>query len=710
MKRFNHSRRCPICSGYDGAERGTGKRCYGFLSDDGEWAHCTREEHAGSIEKNASSDTYAHKLVGSCKCGKQHDNSPVKQIVATYNYSDESGELLYQVVRFEPKDFCQRRSDGQGDWTWKLENVRRVPYRLRQLLAADPQATVFIVEGEKDADRLAALGLVATTNASGAGKWRDEYNEHLRGRRVCILPDNDDAGREHALMVSGSLQGVAANVKVVGLPNLPDKGDVSDWLKAGGTVEHLLGLAESTAPLTSQPVNPQNISESNAETHEEDKASRSNNADDDIDVCMADVEPEEVEWLIKPFIPLGKLTIVEGDPDEGKSFATLAIVAALTNGSDLPFAKVGDVGNVLLLSAEDGRADTIRPRLDTLGADVNRVFAVTIPLALDDKGIEQLERLIIKRQVKLVIFDPLFAYVGGHTDINQDNKVRAITSRLADIAEKTRCAIVALRHLSKAQQRNAKSAGSSSIAWTAAARSVLLFGHEPDDEQARGFVHTKHNLSKAGTAQGYRIDDVNGKPHFNWTGECDLTSDKILGSQNYNGNGSATSKVDEAVEFLRDVLEHGEQPKKEIAKRAGKERISEATLRRAKDKLKVIPYRPQSSNGAWWWKLPDVLTNEPDAQKAGHPNEHVAVGQEVQVNEPLSGTMPDAQVSMWDDGDDNARCSNEHVDDQPQTIHSYSLTPLIPDAQTGSPEAVEHVEVCTLQSLPMRTEIEQSAP
>lgn len=336
-------------------------------------------------------------------------------------------------------------------------------------------------------------------------------------------------------------------------------------------------------------------------------------AEEELDICMSDVEPEEVDWLIEPYIPLGTLTIIEGDPDEGKSFAALSIAAALTKGRGLPFGEIEAPGNILLLSAEDGRANTIRPRLDSLGADVSRIFAVNVPLVFDEKGFVTLEKLIVKRQSKMVLFDPIFAYVGGRTNINSDNKVRVITTRLAEIAERHKCAIVALRHLSKAEQRNAKSAGSSSIAWTAAARSVLLFGHEPGDEQARGFVHTKHNLSKKGAAQGYRIDEVDGQPNFQWTGECELTSEKILEWQ--KRNGSAISKVEQAEDFLYYTLQGGAMPVKEVERRARREHISMASLLRAKKSLKVISDR-EEPKGAWWWKLLDV-------QSDGQEDEHV---------------------------------------------------------------------------------------
>src|SRR3990172_6662520 len=161
--------------------------------------------------------------------GKHRGNASLGEIVAEYPYHDEHGTLLFQVVRFNPKTFRQRRPDGQAGWTWRVSGVRRVLYRLPELLAADPAAWVFLCEGEKDVDRLRSLGLVATTNVAGAKKWRAEYGEFMRGRRVAILPDNDEPGRQHAEQVEASLQGIASDVRVVELPGLPEHGDVSDW-------------------------------------------------------------------------------------------------------------------------------------------------------------------------------------------------------------------------------------------------------------------------------------------------------------------------------------------------------------------------------------------------------------------------------------------------------------------------------------------------
>jgi len=168
------------------------------------------------------------------------------RIVATYDYRDEAGELLYQVVRFDPKDFRQRRPAGNGKWTWSIKGVRRVLYRLPELVKADPKKTICIVEGEKDADRLAALNILATCNPGGAGKFTEGLVGSLKGRPVVILRDNDPAGRKHGEDVARKLYGRAASVKVVDLPGLPDKGDVSDWLDAGGTREGLAEIVEAT--------------------------------------------------------------------------------------------------------------------------------------------------------------------------------------------------------------------------------------------------------------------------------------------------------------------------------------------------------------------------------------------------------------------------------------------------------------------------------
>ncbi len=168
---------------------------------------------------------------------------------ATFDYRDAKGTLLYQVVRFPGKQFRQRRPEGSG-WSWKLAGVPRVPYRLRELFDADPEETVYVAEGEKDVESLRSRGLVATCNAGGAGKWDRAWADFFRGRDVVVLPDNDQPGRDHAADVARSLSGVALRVRVVELPGLPEKGDVSDWLATGGSAELLAKLVASAGEWT----------------------------------------------------------------------------------------------------------------------------------------------------------------------------------------------------------------------------------------------------------------------------------------------------------------------------------------------------------------------------------------------------------------------------------------------------------------------------
>lgn len=190
---------------------------------------------------------------------KPRDEQPAKpakraRVVQTYDYVDEHGELRYQVCRMEPKSFRQRRPDG-GGWSWSVKGVEPLPYRLPDMLAK-PNATVLIVEGEKDVDRLHGMGLTATCNSGGAGKWPPSLAPHFKGRRVVVLPDSDDAGRKHADVVGAALTETAESVRVMTLPGLPPKGDVSDWLDAGNTKADLIAACKD-APQWEAPPEPE---------------------------------------------------------------------------------------------------------------------------------------------------------------------------------------------------------------------------------------------------------------------------------------------------------------------------------------------------------------------------------------------------------------------------------------------------------------------
>jgi len=241
------SRPCPICDGHRDLPQGKGVRCWGFVDDAGEYAHCSREEHAGSLPRHEKSNAYAHRLSGPCKCGTTHGATlarvtPIgvaaRTIETIYDYVTASGEPSFQVVRFRPKDFRQRRSDGRGGLEWNLDGVELVPYRLPEVIAAVGAGdTVYIAEGEKDVEALRAAGQVATCNAMGAEKWRDSYSAHLVGAAVVIVRDKDDAGTKHARQVFASVRKVAASVRVV---EARSGKDAADHLAAGHSVDHFV--------------------------------------------------------------------------------------------------------------------------------------------------------------------------------------------------------------------------------------------------------------------------------------------------------------------------------------------------------------------------------------------------------------------------------------------------------------------------------------
>src|SRR5215218_4128859 len=181
------------------------------------------------------------------------------RIVETYDYPDEDGNLLYQTVRFEPKDFRQRRPNGRSGWEWNLQGIRLVLYRLPELIATPHDRLVIVCGGEKDTDRARELGFTATTNPLGEGNWREEYSEHFEGRTAAVIAHNDTPGWKHAEDVVQSLYGKAASVKVVELPDVPeDGGDLGDWTDAGGNAEDLRQLIDET-PEWSPPPQPEEV-------------------------------------------------------------------------------------------------------------------------------------------------------------------------------------------------------------------------------------------------------------------------------------------------------------------------------------------------------------------------------------------------------------------------------------------------------------------
>lgn len=291
------------------------------------------------------------------------DTSTDRRIVETYDYVDETGTNLFQAVRFAPKAFAQRRPDGSG-WTWKLGDTRRVLYRLPQVLStARAGGTVFVVEGEKDVHALERLGLVATCNAMGAGKWRPDYAESLRGTsRVVILPDDDAPGREHAEQVARSLAGLVDDVRVVELrPRSESGADVHDWICHASSDEELRQareLLEDVVARTPKFSIPPPIALETGGNEKSDGFAATS-----IESLVANVPPEPA-WSWRGYLAPFALSLLAGKPKAGKSTLAFALLAKLAAGEPFVGLETAPSG-VLLLSEE--RRDTLAEKARILG-------------------------------------------------------------------------------------------------------------------------------------------------------------------------------------------------------------------------------------------------------------------------------------------------------------------------------------------------------
>ena len=310
-------------------------------------------------------------------------------------------------------------------------------------------------------------------------------------------------------------------------------------------------------------------------------------------VRMADVDPVEVEWVWHPYIPRGKLTLLEGDPGQGKSWIALGIAAALSVGYGLPGKdKTTLPSRVLVMTAEDGLDDTVRPRLDSMGADVTRVYACESVDPFDEDGLEVLETRAAELRPDLIVVDPLVAYIGARVDIHRANQTRAVLSRLASIADQTQSAILAIRHLNKSSGGKAIYRGLGSIDFTAAVRSVLLVGQDPDDTANGAVVHIKSNLAPRGGSLGYRLSPSDG---FTWTGPSSITADELLGT--VEGPASVN-------EFLLGELAEGERPSTEILAAGVEQGYSRGALQRAQKRLGITAKRVGFGRGGQWFWVP----------------------------------------------------------------------------------------------------------
>lgn len=392
-------------------------------------------------------------------------SAPLGREVAHYDYVDADNNLLFQVVRFEPKTFRQRRRDPSGAWSWSVRGVKMVPYRLPEVIEAiSYEQSVYIVEGEKDVENLKLIGLTATCNPGGAGKWRSDMDEYFRGADVVILPDNDPqsvgndgaplfhpdgspmfTGQDHARNVAQHLHGIATRVRVLDLVKhwheMPLKGDVSDWIKSGGTSEALQGLVDRTPDWT--PI-----------------AFRSKFGGLRWEQIATLGHASGYTWLIEDIFPMGEISLIFGDSGSGKSFGTFDMSMAVARGLEWN-GKNTEPGLVIYVAAEAGKGFSKRKLAYSiqheLPHDVSLPFYLCTKrpdfFANDDDLNALIEEIIAvcktySQRLVLIVIDTLSALAPGMNE-NASQDVSMVRKRLVILQEKFGVSIVLVHHKPK---------------------------------------------------------------------------------------------------------------------------------------------------------------------------------------------------------------------------------------------------------------------
>lgn len=318
-------------------------------------------------------------------------------------------------------------------------------------------------------------------------------------------------------------------------------------------------------------------------------------------INMEQVEIEKIDWLLYPFIPFGKVTIVQGDPGEGKTTMVLQIIAKLTKGeavlpsdsdeSDLEEKTMAlEPVNVIYQTAEDGLGDTIKPRLLSAGADCSRVMVIDDNAQALTMMDARLEEAIIKTNARLVVLDPIQGFLGTAVDMHRANEIRPLMKRVAVLAEKYHCAIILIGHMNKNSNGKSSYRGLGSIDFQATARSVLIVGRIKDEPEIRVVCHVKSSLAPEGKSIAFRLDKDTG---FEWIGEYDISADDLLSGDNRG------QKIHAAKEFLKEILASGSVAQTKVAE---SRRIKKKTLWNAKKELEIDSVK---IGNQWFWMLPE---------------------------------------------------------------------------------------------------------
>ena len=456
---------------------------------------------------------------------------------------DRSGTPRYAHVRGTADPFRQDITGSDKSYPFRYEGngnqlfVFEAPIDLLSFICLYPQ--------DWQARSYLALGGVS-------GKALDRFLSDRRDtRKVFLCLDSDTAGNEACTRLAQDIPGEIAVIRLV-----PARKDWNDVLRQQKDIPNRRFIAETITLRELPTAKPVPM------------------------LRMADVELTSVDWLWFPYIPFGKLTIIQGNPGEGKTYFAMRLAAACTNRKPLPGMETLEPFNIIYQTAEDGLGDTVKPRLIEADADLERVLVIDdrdIPLTLAD---ERIARAIRENNARLVIIDPVQAFLGADVDMNRANEVRPIFRSLGDIAQATRCAIVLIGHLNKATGAQSTYRGLGSIDITAAVRSLLFIGKLKDSPTTRVLIHEKSSLAPPGQSLAFSLGDEKG---FEWIGAYDITADELLAGTD---TAKTESKTAQAQMLILELLADGKRmPSAELEKAVNERGISSRTMRTAKSRI-----------------------------------------------------------------------------------------------------------------------------
>lgn len=530
---------------------------------------------------------------------------------ATWEIRDVSGKAQAHHIRFDNpngKEFLWKLPGASG-WGLAGRKLATLPlYGSERIKEWSEESLIVVCEGEKATDALLDAGILAVGTVTGASSAPgSDALKVLKERRVVLWPDNDRPGAKHMERVALALQSIASEVRVFDWSKAPEKGDAADHpALAGGGSKEAFELVEA---LNDTPLWKPGM----------DFSQRVEN----IGTLLSEVEPERVEWLWESRIPYGKITVIDGNPGLGKSTVTTDLAARVSVGKSWPDGAECEASSVVIMSAEDGLADTIRPRFDAAGGDPTK--AVTISTVPDAEGNERqiaipddlsiIEQVIERVQARLVVIDPLMAFLPSHVNSHRDQDVRRALAPLARLGEKTGAAIIVVRHLNKATGGSAIYRGGGSIGIIGAARSGLLIAEHPEDDTRRVMASIKNNLAAPAPSLVFSLSSAeNGAARVAWSGQTVLDANALLDAP---VDQEEKSSLSEAQDFLLDILQDGPMPAKDVEIEARGAGIESRTLKRAKQKLKIKSGREgttgQRGGGRWVWILPEHIKGTKEA-------------------------------------------------------------------------------------------------